>query len=321
MTMAVRAPGGGGWSDMRQAARLIAFLLAIPAATASAQVRPTYLHNLSTFSGPLHLDWVRLHVDQAHGETYVIYQNIVRVFSASGMEIFSFGDDLDLGQILDAAVDPDGDVILLSFKNSRTLVTRCSFRGVPIAPLEIRGLPAGLTFTANRLMFRNEQVYFASLATASVIVTDATGGFRKHLDFLPMLDPEDLQKGDAEMVGFTADEAGNIFFTIPTLFKAYKFSADGHLTSFGQPGSGAGRFGVIAGIATDSQGNLLVTDKLKCVVMVFDRNLNFLTEFGYRGVRPENLVVPDDIAVDGKDRLYVSQGRRRGISVFALARE
>ncbi len=122
------------------------------------------------------------------------------------------------------------------------------------------------------------------------------------------------------MIGFTADEAGNIFFTIPTLFQVYKFSADGHLTSFGRPGSAAGRFGVIAGVATDAEGNLFVTDKLKCVVMMFDKDFNFVTEFGYRGTRPENLIVPDDIAVDGKDRLYVSQGRRRGISVFALER-
>ncbi|MBP1636490.1 MAG: hypothetical protein H6Q10_3064, partial [Acidobacteria bacterium] len=29
----------------------------------------------------------------------------------------------------------------------------------------------------------------------------------------------------------------------------------------------------------------------------------------------------DDVAVDGRDRLYVSQGRRRGVSVFALTGE
>jgi DNA-binding beta-propeller fold protein YncE len=91
------------------------------------------------------------------------------------------------------------------------------------------------------------------------------------------------------------------------------------LSAFGKPGSAPGRFGVIAGVAIDSHANVLVADKLKCVVMVFDKNFNFVTEFGYRGVRPENLIVPDDIAVDRKDRLYVSQGRRRGVSVFSLA--
>jgi hypothetical protein len=88
--------------------------------------------------------------------------------------------------------------------------------------------------------------------------------------------------------------------------------------SFGRPGSSPGRFGVIAGVATDDSGNILVTDKLKCVVMVFDKGFTFLDEFGYRGTRPENLIVPDDIAVDRKGRVYITQGRRRGVSVFAL---
>ena len=66
---------------------------------------------------------------------------------------------------------------------------------------------------------------------------------------------------------------------------------------------------------------MLVVDKLRCVVMVFDADFNFLTEFGYRGTRPENLIVPDDVVVDRKGRLYVTQGRMRGISVFALERQ
>jgi DNA-binding beta-propeller fold protein YncE len=291
------------------------------ASPALAQVQPTYLYGLSTFSGPLRLEGARLHVDPERNETYVIYQNIVRVFNPSGMEIFSFGDDLDLGQISDAAVDRNGDIILLSFKDSRSLVTRCNFRGVPVGPIEIKNLPAGMAFTASRMIHRDGLFYFASLGTASVIVTDANGDFRKHIEFLEMLDGEDRKKSSgAEMIGITADQDGNLFFTVPTLFKVFKFAPDGKLTSFGRSGSSPGRFGVIAGIATDSRGNLLVTDKLKCVVMVFDKDFNFLTEFGYRGLRPENLIVPDDVAIDGRDRLYVSQGRRRGISVFALAR-
>ena len=52
--------------------------------------------------------------------------------------------------------------------------------------------------------------------------------------------------------------------------------------------------------------------------MVFDKDFSFLTEFGNRGLRPENLIIPDDLAIDKRDRLYVTQARRRGVSVFAL---
>ena len=195
--------------------------------------------------------------------------------------MFSFGDDLDLGQILDVAVDATGNIILLSFKDSRSLVTRCNFRGEPIGPIEITHLPAGLEFYANRMLHRNGLFYFASLADSSVIVTDANGEFRKHIEFLPLLDAEERKKGGAETVGFTVDQEGNVFFTMPILFKVYRLSPDGKVTSFGRPGSAPGRFGILAGIASDSRGNLLVADKLKCVVMVFDKDFNFVTEFGY----------------------------------------
>lgn len=287
----------------------------------AATARATYLYSLSNFTGTLRYDWVRIHVDPGTSEIYVLYQNLVRIFSPSGMEVFSFGDDLDLGQVLDAAVDAGGNVLLLSFKNGQTLVTRCDFRGVPVGPLEITDVPAGLVFGANRMVVGRNALYFVSTNASSVIVTDLTGRFREHLDLLSLVDAEDKQKVGAEIIGFAVDGDDNLYFTVPVLFRVYKLSADRTLTSFGRPGSGPGRFGVLGGVATDSQGHVLVADKLRCVVMVFDRDFTFLTEFGYRGARPDNLVIPDDIAVDQRDRVYVSQGRRRGVSVFALTGE
>jgi DNA-binding beta-propeller fold protein YncE len=61
-----------------------------------------------------------------------------------------------------------------------------------------------------------------------------------------------------------------------------------------------------------------VVDRLKSAVMVFDKNFNFLVQFGSRGLRPDGLIVPDDIAIDSNDRIYVTQGRKRGVSVFKL---
>ena len=129
---------------------------------AAGPVQATYLYTLSNFSGRLPYDWVRVHVDPESNEIYVLYQNLVRVFSPSGMEVFTFGDDLDLGQVLDAAVDRNGDVLLLSYKDSRTLVTRCNFRGVPIGTVDIRNLPDGLVFAANRMILRNGRLYFVA---------------------------------------------------------------------------------------------------------------------------------------------------------------
>jgi hypothetical protein len=299
-------------------AAALACVLALNAGTLSAQVQPTFLYSLSSFGGPLRDSWPRVYVDESGGEVYLITQNLVRIYNASGMELFAFGDGLDLGMLLDVAVEKDGNILLLSSKDAQAHLTRCNYRGVPIGPIEIKNLPAGLVFAPNRLVLRNGLFYFASYRTSSVIVTDDTGEFRKAVDFIPLLDGTDRQKEGAEIFGFTVDSAGDMFFTIPVLFKVYKFSSDGVMTWFGRGGAAPGRFGIVAGIAVDVHGDILVADKLKSAVIVFDKTFNFLAEFGYRGPRPENLIIPDQIATGPGDKVYVSHGLRRGVSVFAL---
>ena len=297
---------------------LVACALFAAAEPLQGQIKAAYLYGLASFSGPLRDDTARISVDRERNESYVIYQNIVRVYSPSGMEVFSFGDDLDLGQVLDLDVDGQGDLVVLSYKDSRSLVTRCNFRGEPVGPIEIKNLPEGVVFGANRVVYRNGLLYFASLNSASVFITDADGEFRERVDLLSHMTLEERQRTGAEVFGFDVDGAANVFFTVPVLFKVFKRSPDGGVTSFGTSGSAPGKFGVVSGVAADSRGNVLVTDKLKCAVIVFDKDFNFVTEFGYRGSRPENLIVPEDIVIDSRDRVYVTQMRRRGVSVFAL---
>jgi hypothetical protein len=110
---------------------------------------------------------------------------------------------------------------------------------------------------------------------------------------------------------------GEILFTVPSLFKAYSLAPDGRFRGFGQRGNGPGRFNVVAGIARDEAGRYYVSDMLKCAVLVFDEEMRFLTEFGYRGARPENMVAPVDVlALDGL--VYVSQYAQRGVNVFEV---
>jgi hypothetical protein len=169
------------------------------------------------------------------------------------------------------------------------------------------------------VVLRNGLLYFASVGVGRVIVTEPDGRFREYIDLISRLELEEAQKAaGVEIVGFWVAEDGSMFFTVPVLFKVFKLSPDKELSAFGRPGSAAGQFGVLAGVVTDSRGNVLVADKLKCVVMAFDKDFQFLAEFGYRGARPQNLIVPDDIAIDKNDHLFVTQGRRRGVSVFAL---
>jgi hypothetical protein len=74
----------------------------------------------------------------------------------------------------------------------------------------------------------------------------------------------------------------------------------------------------VSGIVADDLGNYLVVERLRSVVMVFNKEFLFVKEFGYRGTKAENLVGPNDLALGNSGRLYVTQLRNRGVSVFSL---
>ena len=262
-------------------------LLVLPAATAKAQpVKGTYLYNLSNFTGTISFSWPRIFVDQERNEVYVVYQNIIRVFNATGMEVYSFGDDLDLGTIVDLTLDQDGNILLLSYKWSETIdtgyeITRCNYRGEPKSIIAVKNLPPQYSkFLPNRMVYREGNLYLASLVTMVVVVTDSDGVFKEVYDILPMLELEEKEKQDAMMDAFSIDKDGDFLFTIPPLFRAYKITPDRKVSYFGKSGSTPGKFNIVAGIASDSKGNIFVVDK--------------------------------------EDRVYVTQAGNKGISVFKV---
>lgn len=303
----------------------IAFLVLSPVAAKAQPVRGSYLYNLSNFTGTISFSWPRVFIDQERNEVYVAYQNFIRIFNEAGMEVYSFGDDLDLGTIVDLALDRDGNILLLSYKWSQTSdkvdyeITHCNYRGEPKSTTAVKNLPPRYSkFSPNRMIYREGNLYLASKVTMVVIVTDADGVFKEVYDILPLLELEEKEKQDAMMESFTMDREGNFLFTIPPLFRAYKISLDRKVSYFGKSGSTAGKFNIVAGIASDSKGNILVVDKLKCAVMVYDKNFNFLNQFSSRGWKPGFLIAPEDIAVDNQDRVYVTQAGNKGVSVFKM---
>lgn len=311
----------------KQLLNLIAVaLLVFSSVTATAQpVKGAFLYNLSNFTGAISFSWPRVFVDQERNEVYVSYQNFIRVFNETGMEVYRFGDELDVGSILDIALDQDGNILLLSQRWSQATdqvnfeITRCDYRGEPVSRIEVKNLPSEFSkFLPERLISRDGNLYLVSLNSMVVVVTDGSGVFKEVYDILPMLGLEEKEKQDAMIQGFSIDKEGNFLFTMPPLFRAYKITPDRKVSYFGKAGGAPGRFNIVAGIATDSRSNILVVDKLKCSVMVYDKNFNFLNQFSSRGWKPGFLIAPEDIVVDKQDRIYVTQAGNKGVSVFKM---
>jgi hypothetical protein len=296
--------------------------MAAPGRATARELESSYLFRLADTNGAIPMSWAGLSYDRAARELYVNDRSAgeVRVFRESGMQVQSFGGDEAFGTILDVAVLDGGDLAVLTFNEKRTVVLRCDFRGQPIEPIELTGVPEPFAtrFSPSAMRHVAGKLYLADRDEMKVLVVDERGVHQAAYELLPRLKLDSKRRNDGRMNGFAVDGAGNILFTVAPLFRAFVLSPDGELRAFGTRGSAPGRFNVVGAIAADERGYLYLTDILRAVVMVFDPSLEFVGEFGYRGSGAENLVAPIDLAVsDGQ--VFVAQGAMRGVSVFRVA--
>ncbi len=303
-------------------AALILVLTTLPAGAAAENVRTSYLYSLSDFSGVVPYGWVNVFPDNKMGEIYVtdVADNSVRIFNQEGMEIYSFGDDGSLGIIYDVTLDNKGNILVLSYDyHSKYSVLLANFRAELLSKIDIKNLPAGFEkeFRPTEILYRDGHIYLVDKGSMRVVLTDSKGLFEKSYDLFSVLKLEGKKRYDIEISGFSIDKDGNMLFTVPVIFKAFRYSPDGKLAAFGQRGGAPGKFNVISGIAEDDKGNLYVADVLKSAVLVFDKDLKFVTQFSQRGLDPGDLVAPKEIAYQN-GKLYVTQSMNRGVSVFGI---
>ena len=286
-----------------------------------------YQYNLADFDGVVPFMGVRIRLDEARDEAYVLHGNAVRIFSSSGMETYSFLLDPALGVFVDLAIDADGDIYALGYKPERALegrdffILRCDYRGEPKGDILPAGLPAELeSFGPDILVLQGDRFYLASFDRFLAVILDRSGALQQVVDLAALAGLDEESRANSQLGGFAVDREGRLVFSIPTDFSIRLVTADGsQRMRFGESGSRPGQFGVVGAVATDTEGNIFVVDKLRSVVLVFDRDLKFATEFGRYGNRPENLVIPSDVAVSPSGKLFVSQMRKRGVSVFTRA--
>ena len=85
---------------------------------------------------------------------------------------------------------------------------------------------------------------------------------------------------------------------------------------FSKPGDGPGEMIWPAGIALDSQENVYVTDEWLNRVSVFDKDGNFLRQWGSPGSGDGEFNGPSGIAIDQQDILYIVDSRNHRVQKF-----
>ena len=278
-----------------------------------------YLYNLSDFNGIVPYNGARISPDQYSEDILVINGNRVDIYNGRGMEVFDFF--MDYAAIFDLAVEPGGDIISFVPNESTPSLVRCNYRGEFKAEYRITGLPAEFANSSfSSMRYSDKQLYFVDMQGLVVVVTDLNGVYLRGYDagpkFAAAFSAKQFQ--DISFGGLGVDQEGNMFFTLPNAGSAAKLSADGTLTCFGARGSGPGKLGIPGAIAVDRNGYIYVCDKLRSMVLVYDKKLKFVTEFGNRGFYGGNLIIPVSIAVARDGRIYVGQLLDRGVNVYKV---
>jgi hypothetical protein len=285
-------------------------------------VEATFHHDLSTATGRVALNWPSLFYDRAHDEIFVVAEGFVRVFDSTGMEVYRFGEDGALGNVTRVVVLEDGQILALSTIDGRRAYVRCDFRGDFVETFSLNGLPKTFgPFEPDQMAYRGGKLYFAERGTMRVVMTDTDGVYKQSFQLRDLVaravSGDTERKPAGSMDGFNVDSAGNMLFTMSTMFAGATGTPRGVLRLFGSRGSTPGRFNIIGGIDSDEAGNVYVTDRLRSVVSVWDRELRHLADFGYRGDAESNLLTPFEIAV-GNGKVFVAQAGLRGVKVFRV---
>jgi hypothetical protein len=302
---------------------LFTIALFLPAAAGAmpvappADVNPAFIYNLASPNGDVTTSGeVALYYDHAHGEVYGVFGDTVRIFSQTGMEIFSFPVAKQFGAPVGLTVLGNGDIVTIAASLHRKLV-RYSYRGDLLGELSIKGAPSGVLdrLVPDQLTFANGKLYVTDRQNLQLVVTDDEGAFRASYDIATKLGLKGRKRVENALGGLGVDREGNILFTVPTLFAAYVMEPNGSLRSFGARGSAPGKFNLVGAIAADDEGRVLVLDVLKSAVIIFSPDFKFLAEVGGRGYEAGYLIAPNDM-VAGGGKFFVSQSVSRGVSVF-----
>ena len=301
----------------RHSARLAATfaLLALLAPVAARGMSLGYMYDLSDTTGTLHESPADVWYDREAKEVYVIGYGVVRIYTDTGMETFSFRLDPSMGFPIGVAALESGDLLVLARRDGLAHVVRCNFRGELIGEFPLTGVPPEFAagFNPNAIRRAAGKTYLADFNTMKVLVVGEAGEHVASHDLARMLDLESIR--DEGLTGFSVARDGSLLFTIATQFHAYVVAPDGSVRSWGKSGGAPGRFNVVKGIVSDDRGRIYVLDGLKSAVIAFDSGLNFIGEFGYFGVAPGSLIFPTSIAF-GDGRIYVAQSADRGVAVF-----
>jgi DNA-binding beta-propeller fold protein YncE len=288
----------------------------IPIPTIPGQVvMPTYGTAVYGADRPMGVavtaDGSRIYIGETEGD------RIAKVFDASGNKIASLQPPVSTGTEhvpVYLALDPingevyvtdrpTGDIYIYSAEG----IYQRAFNPGP----ELKNWqPLGISFDAAGNLYVTD----VSTTPQQIFEFDRSGTLVKTLG---------LSAGLNFPNGVAADKNGNVYVTDGNNGRLLVIDANDQVVAQVGRGVGEGNLGLPRAMTIDDKGRVYVADATGQGVFVYDtyragdRGLNYLGFFGGEGVSNGTFQYPNGIAVDGRGRVYVTDGGNDRVQVWS----
>ncbi len=234
------------------------------------------------------------------------------LFDSHNTLVFSTAGIAGLADPMDISVEASGGFVCTDSRSQggRT-IRRLDFFGQPI-PFEPEQ-PSDSWQPEHLLLTRD----------GNYVTTDASNGLLAKSDaetgaLLWKVALQEDRTGELIGIGRPAEAPdGRLLLPIPGNRQVAVLSPEGEFeTAFGTPGGARGRLSFPVGVAFCPGGTIAVLDRMRHLVLLYDEQYRFVSEFGRFGTGPTDLYFPTAIAATADGRVYVAQGLEGRIHLF-----
>jgi hypothetical protein len=257
------------------------------------------------------------------GEIFVcdVRKNRVLIFDRDGLFLYMIPGGEIFRTPLDIAVDPEGYILLLARYELELRLLRLDFDGKFIERIDISGLPRSVAepdLVSIAMSPAGDRYYLLDEANLQVWITDRGGKVVGMIDMVGDL----TEKEAAEQLFGHVDVYGDtVMVAVATQGRVLMYDLDGRPKGrVGIRGTAPCQtmFPMAAGLTRD--GRAVIVDFQRMLITVWDVGANrCLGEYSGIGNRPGYVYQPEDLALDGAGRVYVSQGFEGRVQVWAGA--
>lgn len=300
-------------------ASALALLAALAAATGAQE--PVFLARLDVPVIDDSIAYPTAVTVDGHGDEVFVCdtrKNRIVIFDGAGLFRYEIAGGDIFSAPRDIAVDPDGLLLVLANHERRKAVLELDFDGLFLREVSLGGLPEGSLpprIVSLALSPSGDRLFALDEANLTLWISDRQGDLLGSVDLAAGLsesDRQDLILGHVDVYG------DNVLIAVPSAGQILHLTPDGELLRrVGQKGGGSCKLGRPAAAALEENGELIVVDRQRMVLMRWSGEQNrCLGEYLGIGVGPGRLYYPFDLALDGEGRSYITQGFEGRVQVY-----